>query len=153
MPYTGVPRYIRKTSVWVPEYPLLNRTVNHATTRAFYVGFLFYSTVLGAAAAYWVTESSYGADELSSRPDYLPFRAMVREDYIPIKEKKVLEFFHGNYFGKPLNNNPQSLYRKIVRYLYPQYDYKPDEVYYAPHFDYTKDYQSENWSNHYHFKQ
>jgi hypothetical protein len=151
MPFTGVPRYTRKTSFFIPEYPLLSRTISHSTTRAFYVGFVFYSVVFGFAGAYIGTDQEYGRDDLLNRPDYLPLRAMVRDDYIPIEEKKVLELMTGSYFGQPLYKSTHtSIWKRAINYLYPYYDYNADKGYCHPHFDFSKDYQNENWSNHYH---
>ena len=151
MPYTGVPKYIRKENIFVPDYPMYNRSLNHATTRTFYYGLFKYSVLFGLALAFLGTDKGYTRDELLSRPDLKEMRILVRDDYIPIKEKKVHEFFTGTYFGRPLyQDEPTGWYHKIVKMIYPYFKYNPNQAYYEPHFDYTKDYQSENWSNHYH---
>lgn len=151
MPFTGVPKYIKKQNIFVPDYPMVTRTLNHATTRTFYYGLLKYSLLFGLAFAFLTTDRDYARDELLNRPDLKEMRIMVRDDYIPLKEKKVLEMLTGSYFGKPLyKEEPSSLYKRIVKKLYPEIDYNPSPGYYQPPFDFTKDYQSENWSNHYH---
>ena len=106
------------------------------------------------AGAFIFTDTKYFWDGLLTRPDLREMRILVKDDYIPLKEKKVFEFFTGTYFGKPLyGDRPQGLYKRTLKYLFPYYEYNPDKAYYLPHYDYTKDYQTEDWSNHYHHHQ
>jgi len=151
MPFTGVPKYIKKENIFVPDYPYFNRTFNHATTRTFYYGLLKYSIIFGLGLAFLGTDREYMRDDLLNRPDLKEMRIMVKDEHIPLKEKKVFEMLTGSYFGKPLyNQEPTGLYKKIVNYCYPEMDYNPNPGHFVPYFDYTKDYQSEKWSNHYH---
>jgi hypothetical protein len=151
MPFTGVPKYIKKQNIFVPDYPYVNRTLNHATTRTFYYGLFKYSLIFGLGLAFYGTDREYMRDDLMNRPDLREMRIMVKDEYIPLKEKKVFEMLSGSYFGKPLyNEEPTGLYKKLVRYFFPELDYNPSPGHFLPPFDYTKDYQSENWSNHYH---
>ncbi|MFM7857629.1 MAG: hypothetical protein ACKO96_38340, partial [Flammeovirgaceae bacterium] len=99
MPFTGVPKYIKKENLFVPEYPMVNRTINHATVRTFYYGLFKYTIIFGLALAYFTTDRDYMRDDLLNRPDLKEMRIMVRDDYIPIKEKKVFEMLSGTYFG------------------------------------------------------
>ena len=76
---------------------------------------------------------------------------MVRDDYIPINEKKVFEIMSGTYHGRELyQEQPSGLIKRLAKKLYPYFEYNPTPAYYAPPFDFNKDYKSENWSNHYH---
>jgi hypothetical protein len=151
MPYTGVPKYIRKDNIFVPEYPMVNRTINHATIRTFYYGLFKYTIIFGFLTAFLTTDREFCNDDLASRPDLKEMRIMIRDDYIPVREKKVFEIMSGTYFGKPLNEEgSHGLFKRITKKLYPYFEYNPSPQYYAPHFDFRKDYQSENWSNHYH---
>ncbi len=85
------------------------------------------------------------------RPDFAPMRILTDEQYIPIKEKKAFEILHGNYFGREFEGHNYSIWKRWVNYLYPWNDYKTDQSYYEPFFDYKKDYVIEEHKNHYHF--
>ena len=153
MPYTGVPKIIRKENIFTPEYPMTTRNINHATTRTFYYGMFKYTIIFGLVAAWYVTDYDYMRDELSSRPDLKEMRILVRDDFIPIKEKKVFEVMQGTYHGKKLYEEKPigGLYKRILRKIYPYYEYNPNPNNIAPYYDYKKDYTPENMSNHYHF--
>jgi len=151
MPITGIPKYIRKRDIFVPDYKMYTRHLNHATTRTFYYGLFKYSLFFGLGLAYLGTDREYMNDDLLNRPDLKEFRIMVRDDYIPVKEKKVFEMMTGSYFGRPLNNEePSGLWKRVLKKLYGYTDFNPAPTYYQPPFDFRKDYHSENWSNHYH---
>jgi hypothetical protein len=73
-------------------------------------------------------------------------------DNVTLRERKVFEFFHGDYFGKPFEDQPVGWWKRFLHYFYPYYNYNPSPAYYLPFYDYKKDFHQAEFDNHYHFK-
>lgn len=154
---------IKRNTFSRPDYMLERRSENWSTRRTFYYGLIKYSLAIGAAGAYYLTDSDYFNDDLNSRPDLQPMRIMC-EQSMPLKERKVFVDLNqgkyygfnrgqGNYFGKKLTNNAEhSWFRKLLKWFYPYYEYNVDGYNYSTFHDIKKDYHSTDYSNHYHFE-
>lgn len=150
MPFTGVPKVVVKENLFVPDYRLAPEFPNFATRRTFFYGLFKYTLLSSFVLSYLVTDSDYVKDGLNNRPEIGEMRIMVDKNYIPLRELKAFELFHGGYWGLKDESKPVSLYKKILHYLWPQYDYKLKRSDSAPLYDFRKDYMSEDFSNHYH---
>lgn len=140
----------KMNSIFNPAYKLESFNVNHIPRRRFAWGCIKYFTLFGLVGAYLSTENRYRKDDLGIRPDKQIGRQLTS---VPLKEKKVHEFFTGSYFDKPFEQKNISLFKRTLEYLYPYQYYKPAEHDYLPFYDYTKDYVPQSMEHHYHFKQ
>jgi hypothetical protein len=148
-----VPATYVKTNIFQTDYPFSTAKYNSPIKRRFRYGLLKYTLLFGLVGAYLVTDNSYFRnDDLMSRPDYNQMRTLSNPNNIPIREKKVFEALHGNYFGWNFEEKPDSWWKRALHYFYPYYEYNPNENYYEPFFDFKKDYIKEEFSSHYHFK-
>lgn len=159
----GVPMTtMMKNDIFRPEYKLEPRSLNWSTRRTFYYGLFKYSVIIGIIGAWYFTDDFYLQNDLNNRPDLLPMRHMT--DYsMPMKERKVFSnLYHGNFFsfnkgqgnyhGKTMSGiTEHSNWRKLIRYFYPYYEYDSDGYNYSVEFDTSKDYNSVEYKNHYHF--
>lgn len=97
-----------------------------------------------------MTDRDFMRNDLNMRPDFNSMRIMGD---VPVKEQKVFEMLNDNtYFGKKLNDKDYSIWKRFIHFFYPYTYYKPSEADYEPFFDYKKDYVTEEFKNHYHFK-
>lgn len=133
-----------------PSYKLDSTMLNQVPRRRFLWGVVKYSVLFGVIGAFLGTDNSYRKDDLGIRPDKQIGRLLTS---VPVREKKVHEFFTGNYFDRPFRERSGSLFKRTLEYLYPYQFYKPAEQDYAPFYDYTKDYITPSMENHYHFQQ
>ena len=133
-----------------PAYKLESYHLNSIPRRRFAWGCIKYFTLFGLIGAYLFTENKYRKDDLGFRPDKQIGRVLTE---IPLREKKVHDFFTEKYFDRPSIEKSGSLFKKTLKYLYPYQFYKPAEQDYLPFYDYTKDYITPSMENHYHFKQ
>ena len=140
----------RMDSMFNPAYKLESFNLNQIPRRRFAWGFIKYFTLFGFVGAYLFTDNSYRKDDLGIRPDKQIGRQLTS---VPLKEKKVHDFFTGGYYDRPLEEKNASLFKRVLEYLYPYQYYKPAEYDYLPFYDYKKDYVTRSMENHYHFKQ
>ena len=132
-----------------PVYKLTSKRLNQVSRRRFIWGLVKYFAIFGFVGAYLSTDNSYRKDDLGIRPDKQMGRIMTD---VPLREKKVHDFFTEAYFDKPLRERSGSLFKRTLEYLYPYQFYKPAEHDYLPFYDYTKDYVTPSMDNHYHFR-
>ena len=133
-----------------PVYRLESFHLNAVPRRRFAWGIIKYSIIFGLAGAYAVTDGAFRQDDLKMRPDMQVTRILSD---IPLREKKVHEFFSGKYYDRDFSDKPQTLWKKAMKYCYPYHYYKPTKTDYLPYFDFKKDYITTAYENHYHFKQ
>lgn len=132
-----------------PVYKLQSNYLNQVPRRRFVWGLVKYFVIFGFIGAYLTTDKTYRQDDIGMRPDKQIGRLLTD---IPLKEKKVHDFFTGKYFDRPYEERNGSLFKRTLEYLYPYQFYKPAEHDYLPFYDYTKDYIPASMENHYHFK-
>ena len=133
-----------------PTYKLETYHLNQVPRRRFIWGYVKYSVFFGLIGAYLFTDDRYRKDDLGFRPDKQIGRIMTD---VPLRERKVHDFFSGKYFDKPFSERSGSLFKRTLEYMYPYQFYKPAEHDYLPFYDYTKDYITPSMENHYHFQQ
>lgn len=133
-----------------PTYRLESNHINSVPRRRFAWGVIKYALIFGTIGAYLFTDNSFRIDELKTRPDLQIGRTMTD---VPLREKKVHEFFNDGYYDSNSYEKPQSLWKKTLTYLYPYQFYNPTQSDYLPFHDYKKDYVLPSFENHYHFKQ
>jgi hypothetical protein len=139
------------SSIFNPAYKLESFNLNEIPRRRFTWGVIKYFIIFGFVGSYLVTDNRYRLDDIGIRPDKQIGRIMTD---VPLRERKVNDFFTGKYFDKPfVEERSQSLFKRTLEYLYPYQYYKPAEHDYLPFYDYTKDYVTPSMENHYHFKQ
>jgi hypothetical protein len=148
---SGVPLTYRKGfDIFHPDMRRTVKTINQYPRSKFIRGLIAYSIITGSIGAYLVTDNEFYKDRLTTRPDLLPMRIMTNN--VPLREQKVFEFMHGNYFGTPFEEQNTSIWKRFLHYWYPYHNYKPSLAYYLPFYDYKKDYHQADFDNHYHFK-
>jgi len=140
-----------RINFFTPDYRLPDSFYNETSTRKFRWGLLKWATIFGLIGAYLSTDSSYFSNDLNMRPDFNSRRAMIPIENIPLKERKVLEIFNGNYFGTEFKETNQSIWKRGLNFFYPYHNYDPHRAYNEPFFDYKKDYVIEQHKSHYHF--
>lgn len=133
-----------------PAYKLESTHLNAVPRRRFAWGIIKYSLLFGVLGAYLMTDYKFKQDDLKMRPDLGVTR--IFSD-VPLREKKVHDFFSGRYFDRDFDDKPQSIWKKTIKYLYPYQYYNPTDYDFLPFYDYTKDYITPAYDNHYHFKQ
>ena len=148
---TGVPITYLRINLFTPDYRLPDTYYSETARRRFKYGLLKWAVLLGCVGAYLTTDSDYLKNDLNMRPDFSQMRILTSMERLPIKEKKVFEILHGDYFGINFYENNTSLWKKSLEFLYPYNEYNPVKSHYEPFFDYKKDYVTEEFKNHYHF--
>lgn len=133
-----------------PTYKLESTQLNAVPRRRFAWGVVKYSLIFGLLGAYLFTDNKFRLDDMKMRPDLQIGRILTD---VPLREKKVHDFFSSGYFDRQFDDKPQSMWKKALKYLYPYQFYNPTEFDYLPFYDYTKDYVTPSMENHYHFKQ
>ncbi len=98
-----------------------------------------------------MTDCEYFNNDANMRPDFNTMRNLIAPENVPMKEKKVFEMMHGDYFGMQFKENDKSLWKKGLNYFYPYYNYNPEPSHFEPFYDYKKDYVPQSMNNHYHF--
>lgn len=133
-----------------PTYRLEPTQFNSVPRRRFAWGVIKYATIFGLVGAFLFTDNKFRQDDLKTRPDMQIGRILTD---VPLREKKVHDFFTSGYFDRQFEDKPQSLWKKTLKYLYPYQFYEPTEYDYLPYYDYKNDYVTPSMENHYHFKQ
>jgi hypothetical protein len=142
-----------RVNIFTPDYKFADSFYNETARRRFRFGLLKFSLLFGVVGAYLFTDDEYSqSNDLNMRPDFNHMRMMTPQSSIPIKEKKVFEMLHGDYFGMKFEEVHESYWKKFVHYFYPYTNYNPEKSYYEPFYDYKQDYVTEEFKNHYHFK-
>lgn len=139
-----------KHSMMNPNYRLESTYLNIVPRRRFAWGVAKYSLIFGFLGGLFFTDNKFRVDELKIRPDLQVGRILTD---IPLKEKRVHDFFSSGYFDREFNDKPQSFWKKTVNYLFPYQHYNPTDYDYLPFYDYSKDYVVSAFENNYHFKQ
>jgi hypothetical protein len=124
---------------------------NETARRKFRFGILKFSLIFGLVGAYLTTDSAYFKNDINTRVDLDTRRALIPQERLPVKEKKIHDMMHGNYFGDPWNEKNNSIWKKTLNYFYPYRDYRPDRAYIEPFFDYKNEPVPDEFKNHYHF--
>lgn len=147
---TGVPVTYFKQSMFNPTYRLNTTQINPVSRRRFAWGIIKYSIIFGLLGGFYFTDYRHKVDELKTRPDMQVGRILTE---VPLREKRVHDFFSSSYFDKDFDDKPQSIWKKTLKYLFPYQYYNPTDYDYLPFYDYNKDYIIPAFENHYHFKQ
>ena len=77
---------------------------------------------------------------------------IMTDHAMPENERRLFADMYGDYHGKALpGDKAESKVTKLFKFFYPYYEYENKHIGYGKAHSTKKDYQSADYSNHYHY--